>query len=103
LSDDIYCIYTDYESDHSGWYTAVLGCRVKQEDGLPEGLVVAKVPEGNYRVYTPVGEFPANIASTWRYIWQDNIDRSYLADFDLYKAGSKSFGETEAEVYLGVV
>ncbi len=103
LSEDSYCVYTDYESDQFGWYTAVLGCSVKGGDALPHGIVATKVPSGNYRVYQPLGEFPANVASTWRSIWQDDIDRAYRADFDLYKAGASSFEETEAEVYLGVV
>lgn len=28
VSDDLYCVYTDYENDYRGWYTTLLGCRV---------------------------------------------------------------------------
>ena len=99
LSDDIYCVYTDYESDHTGRYIAVLGCRVEDADSVPTALV----PDGDYHIYKPEGKFPDSVANTWRQIWQTPIERKYSADYDLYKAGAKSFEETEAEVYLSVV
>jgi predicted transcriptional regulator YdeE len=99
-SDDLYCVYTDYETDHTGWYTAVIGCRVAEAGG--DGMFIALVPSGSYRVYTPGGKFPDCVANTWRNIWEDGSDRKYIADYDLYKAGAKSFEETEAEIYVGV-
>jgi predicted transcriptional regulator YdeE len=102
LSDDIYCVYTDFETDHTGWYTAVIGCQVSEAGDIADWFT-ALVPEGSYRVYEPRGKFPDCVANTWMQIWQDGIDRAYLADYDLYKAGVKSFEETEVEVHLGVI
>ena len=99
-SDDLYCVYTDYETDHTGWYTAVIGCRVT--DTGNDGLFIALVPSGNYRVYKPEGKFPDCIGDTWMHIWEDSAGRSYIADYDLYKAGANSFEETETEIYLGM-
>jgi predicted transcriptional regulator YdeE len=99
-SDDLYCVYTDYETDHTGWYTAVIGCRVT--DAGNDGMFVALVPSGSYKVYKPQGKFPDCVANTWMQIWEDGADRVYLADYDLYKAGAKSFEETETEVHIGV-
>ncbi|MDB5152174.1 MAG: AraC family transcriptional regulator [Mucilaginibacter sp.] len=103
LSQDIYCVYTDYESDHTGWYTAVLGCRVENADNVPEDFFTALVPTSDYQIYTPQGKFPESVANTWRQIWQTDINRKYSADYDRYKAGARSFEETEVEVYLSVV
>jgi predicted transcriptional regulator YdeE len=103
VSDDIYCVYTDYESDHTGWYTAVLGCRVDNADNLPGSFFTALIPSGDYHIYIPQGKFPESVASAWRQIWQTPIDRKYSADYDRYKAGARSFEETEVEVYLAVV
>ena len=99
-SDDLYCVYTDYEMDHTGWYTAVIGCRVSEAGD--DGMFIALVPSGSYRVYRPDGKFPDCVAETWRHIWADGFSRKYVADYDLYKAGAKSFEETEAEIYVGV-
>jgi predicted transcriptional regulator YdeE len=103
LSEDIYCVYTDYESDYTGRYTAVLGCRVESADTINDNFFTALVPGGNFRVYNPKGKFPESVANTWRQIWQTDIDRKYSADYDRYIAGAKSFEETEVEVYLAVV
>lgn len=103
LSDDIYCIYTDYESDYTGRYTAVLGCKVESADDVNHSFFTALIPAGDYQVYKPQGRFPENVGHTWKQIWQTDIDRKYTADYDCYKAGAKSFEETEVEVYLAVV
>jgi predicted transcriptional regulator YdeE len=102
LSDDIYCVYTDYESDHTGWYTAVLGCRVTDHD-ISSSFFTALIPAGNYHIYKPEGKFPESVSNTWKQIWQTDIKRKYSTDFDRYKAGSKSFEETEVEVYLAII
>ena len=102
LSDDTYCVYTDYESDYTGAYTAVLGCRVASLDNIPEGFTGIIVPDGDYKVYYLEGQFPANIGAAWQHIWASDIDRKYASDYDWYKSGAKSFEEKEARIYLGV-
>jgi predicted transcriptional regulator YdeE len=99
-SDDLYCVYTDYETDHTGWYTAVIGCRVTEAGN--NGMFVALVPSGKFKVYKPEGKFPDCVGNTWMHIWENGTNRNYVADYDLYKAGAKSFEETETEVYVGV-
>jgi predicted transcriptional regulator YdeE len=101
LSEDIYCVYTDYETDHTGWYTAVIGCKVTEPE-INTGWFSALIPEGAYLVYKPEGKFPDCVANTWMQIWEDGVDRNYLTDYDLYKAGAKSFEETETEIHIGI-
>jgi len=101
-SDDIYCVYTDYENDHTGWYTAVLGCQILAANDS-EGMFTALIPKGSYRLYKPEGKFPCCVADTWQEIWQDGSARSYIADYDLYKAGAESFEKTKTEVYVGFI
>lgn len=101
LSEDVYCVYTDYETDHAGWYTAVIGCKVLEPE-INTGWFSALIPKGGYRVYNPEGKFPDCVANTWMQIWQDGAGRNYLADYDLYKTGAKSFEETETEIHVGV-
>src|SRR6218665_1341542 len=47
-SDALYCVYTDYESDHMGPYTTILGCRVSGTEGLPADLQVKLIGPGSY-------------------------------------------------------
>ncbi|MDO3645171.1 GyrI-like domain-containing protein [Mucilaginibacter sp. L3T2-6] len=102
LSDDMYCAYTDYESDHNCPYTAVLGCKADSSTNIPDGFTGITVPGGDYQVYYLQGLFPANIGAAWRQIWASDIDRKYASDYDWYKAGADSFEKTEATIYLGV-
>ena len=102
LSDDVYCVYTDYESDHTGWYTAVLGCRITSPNDS-DGMFTALIPKGSYRVYKPEGAFPQCMANIWQAIWNDCSPRSYIADYDLYKAGAESFETTKTEIYVGYI
>ncbi|MBS1524111.1 MAG: effector binding domain-containing protein [Bacteroidetes bacterium] len=102
LSDDIYCVYTDYEPDHTGWYTTVLGCRVEKPE-IESGLFSALVPEGSYRRYKPVGDLPGCVVDTWMKIWEDSPSRSYIADYDVYRAGINCPDGSGVEVYLGVI
>jgi predicted transcriptional regulator YdeE len=94
-SDDVYCVYTDYETDHTGWYTAVLGCRVTEAGH--NGMFVALVPSGSYRQYEPTGQLPDSINEAWMQIWNESGGRSYVADYDVYRPDGK------VEIYIGVV
>jgi len=100
--NELYCVYTDYESDHTDYYTAILGCKVTSIEYLPEGFTGKAIPAGKYNVYTPQGKFPENIAVTWQHIWDTAQGRIYTADFDVYDVAGKSFEEIEPKVYVAI-
>lgn len=98
---ELYCVYTDYESDHNDYYTAILGCKVSSIEYLPGGFVGKAIPAGKYRVYSSEGKFPESVGATWQYIWQSEINRIYTADFDVYDL-SKGFENAGAKIYVAV-
>jgi predicted transcriptional regulator YdeE len=98
-AEDIYCVYTDYETDHTGWFTTILGCRVHEI--VNDGFFVALIPSGNYRIYKPQEKEPDAVGKTWAEIWDDSASRNYIADYDLYKAGASELEETGVEIYVG--
>lgn len=100
--NELYCVYTDYESDHNDYYTAILGCKVTSIEYLPEGFTGKAIPASKYAVFTPVGKFPANIGATWQYIWQSDLRRTYTVDFDVYDTTDKAFEDIESKVYVAV-
>jgi predicted transcriptional regulator YdeE len=102
LSDDIYSVYTDYETDHTGFYTTVLGCKVVAPDLIPDGFTNVFIGADNYHVYYLEGKFPNKIGEAWQHIWENASDRKYTADFDLYTFDAESFEETKAKIYLAV-
>lgn len=92
--DDIYCMYTEYESDANAPYTVILGCRVNLMEEFAQDILGKTVPSAVYRVYTSAGV--DGVVETWMHIWQSDIDRAYAADFDVYKQ------DGTVETYLSV-
>lgn len=102
LSDDIYCVYTNYETDHTGFYTAVLGCKVSSPKPIREDFTAIILPGGKYEVYSLAGKFPDNVSEAWQRIWNGDSNRVYTADYDLYSANPKTFEDTKVKIYLAV-
>ena len=64
-TDDVYCIYTDYESDFNGPYTTILGCRVNSFDNVQEDFVSKTIPPTKYQVYKSIGKLPDSVVMRW--------------------------------------
>ena len=102
LTDEIYCVYTDYETDYTGFYTAVLCCKVSSLDNRPEGLISLTVPPANYVKYLAKGRLPDCVAEAWQQVWGSSLNRAYIADFDVWGAKAQNPEDAEVEVYVGV-
>ena len=102
ISDDIYCVYTDYESDFNGPYTAVVGCKVSTLTDIPTGLTGITIPESKYQVYKSTGKLSVSLARTWEGIWNSDLNRRYSADFDIYGEKVKDFEDAEVETYVAI-
>ena len=102
-TSDIYCIYTDYEGDFNAPYTVILGCKVLSIDqNLANGFVGKTIPKTQYQVYKSTGKLPDCVGETWNKIWKSDIDRKYVADFDLYGAKSQDPNHAEVATYVSV-
>lgn len=91
-SDDVYCVYTDYETDHTGMYTAVLGCKVNSLTRTNNSLTSVAISAGRYQVYSLKNKLSEVISAAWKQIWASDINRKYTADFDLYSSGINEHG-----------
>jgi predicted transcriptional regulator YdeE len=96
-----HAVYTDYESDHHGEYTLVVGAAAR---GLepPPGLVAVSVPAGRYRLFVAEGPMPAALIETWGRIWahydrSSSERRAFGADLEVHGADGK------VEVYVSIV
>ena len=85
LDPDIICIYTDYESDHTGKYTCLLGLKVNSLEHIPEGLTGREFAGGNFQSFLAKGDLPQAIVDTWQNIWQQDktLNRSYTYDYEI--------------------
>jgi predicted transcriptional regulator YdeE len=102
VTEEIYCVYTDYESDFNGPYTAIVGCKVSSLDDIPTGFIGKTIPDAKYQVYTSTGKLSVSLTKTWEEIWNTDLDRRYSADFDIYGDKAKDFENAEVDTYVAI-
>ena len=102
LSDDIYSIYTDYKSDYTEDYTAIIGCKVKSLDHIPNGLIGRQIQGGNFLRYISKGQIPDAVVKTWQEIWGNNkkLKRKYTADYEVYRDQFLHREIPEVDIYI---
>lgn len=103
ISNDIYCIYTDYEGDYTKPYLALLGCQVENLNDIPAGLIGKHFNGGTYIKKTAKGNlFAGVVAEAWKEIWTLDIPRTYHADFEIYGINAANPENAEVEILVGV-
>ncbi|RFZ90880.1 AraC family transcriptional regulator [Mucilaginibacter conchicola] len=99
--NEIYCVYTDYRSDHNDYYTCILGYKVTSIEYLPEGITGKAIPNARYEVFEPAdSNFPANLGEVWQRIWDTAENRAYTSDFEVHTF--KSEKDVDTKVYIAV-
>lgn len=104
VSDDIYAVYKDYETDYTGAYTVVIGYRVASLQQIPAGFVGLTIKTGPYKKFISQGKMPEAVYNTWLEIWgSKTLQRAYKTDFTVH--GKKYYdGENaEVETFISVV
>ncbi|KOP37147.1 AraC family transcriptional regulator [Flavobacterium sp. WLB] len=97
LSNDIICVYTDYEKDHTKPYTTLLGFAVENLDSIPEGLTGKTIEGRHYEKFTAKGNLANGVVyDEWLKIWNSGLNRIFTSDFEVY--GEKSLDRENAEV-----
>ncbi|MBX3254491.1 MAG: effector binding domain-containing protein [Chitinophagaceae bacterium] len=96
IDNTIYCLYTDYEKDHTRPYTTLLGCRVHEEVNEP-GITTKAFTGDKYQVFIAKGAIEDGIVfNEWLKIWNAGIDRLYTTDIEIY--GKKAKDKLNAEI-----
>ena len=99
----IYCLYTDYEKDHTMPYTTILGCAVSTLADIPEGMVSKTVKVANYQKYTAKGNLNEGIVfNEWMKIWNSDLDRAYTTDYEVYGEKSANLSQAEVDIFIAL-
>ena len=107
-SEDLYAVYSDYESDENGAYDYLLGSPVTSIDNLPAGLTYAAIPTGDYAVITTEkGPVKQVMQSAWRSIWslppaELGGKCSFLTDYEIYDKRAANPTDAQVEIYLSL-
>jgi predicted transcriptional regulator YdeE len=103
IDDNIYCLYTDYESDHTQPYTVLLGYKVPSLAEIPTGLIGKSFERGKYVPFHVVGNLQEGVVfNAWVNIWGMNLPRAYTADFEVYGAKAQNRENAEVDIFIAV-
>jgi predicted transcriptional regulator YdeE len=103
MSNDIYCMYTDYEKDHTKPYTTILGCNVASLEIVPEGMVGKYISGGKYLKQVAKGNILEGLVfNAWLKIWNSDLQRLFTADFEVYDARTANPIDAEVDIFVAI-
>nr|WP_205600661.1 MULTISPECIES: effector binding domain-containing protein [unclassified Flavobacterium] len=105
VSDEIYAVYTDYETDFTGAYTTIVGLPVSSLENIPKGFVGITIETAEYQKFVSKGKMPEAVFNTWLEIWGNkelNTKRAYQADFTIHEKKYYDGDNAEVETFISV-
>lgn len=103
-----FCTYSEYDSDHMGYYTYFIGEEVEIIDDIPQDLSSLVIPSQKYTKFTTEpGSMPIVLIQTWQKIWQMPVEtiggtRNYIVDFEIYDERAINPQNAVVDIYVGV-
>lgn len=104
LNNSIYAVYTDYKSDYTEEYTAIIGVSVAEIDQIPDGLIGREFPSESFQIFKAKGEMPNAVANSWSDIWKRDkeLKRKYTYDFEVYDENSQNGENSVVDIYIAI-
>jgi len=106
INDEIYAVYTDYETDFTGSYTTIVGLPVSSLENIPNGFTGITIETDLYQKFISRGKMPEAVSNTWLEIWGNkelNLKRAYRADFTIHGKKYHDGDNAEVETFISVV
>lgn len=93
-------IYSAYEDDEKGDYDITVGCETIKNERKAEGTVSLTIPAGRYAKFIVKGNMHTAVSQFWQELWQMNLDRTFICDFEEYQ--NSDMEQAEIHMYIGV-
>jgi predicted transcriptional regulator YdeE len=100
-SNKIYAVYTDYEGDFTKPYKVIIGYAILDTKTIAKDLTTKIIPASNYKVFNVSGKYPECLTKAWQDIWHANLNRKYLADFEVYPEDF-NFDDAKLDIYISI-
>ena len=103
-----FCTYAEYESDHTGEYTYLIGEEVSSTDTIPANMKSLIISPQKYVKFTNgPAPMPEVIRKPWQEIWQMSPrdfggKRMYHADFEVYDERARDHQNIILDIYIGI-
>jgi predicted transcriptional regulator YdeE len=100
VDENLYAVLTDYESDHHGAYTQIVGIAVRSAARLPEGMVAVRVPGVPVMKLEARGPMPQALVECWQEVWKHTESgatptRAFTTDVEVHHPAG-------ADLYIAV-
>ena len=103
MDNDIYAVYSDYETDYTGAYTTIIGARVTTLNNVPNGFTGITIEEDAYKKFVSKGKMPDAVVNTWLDIWSNkSLERAYRFDFTVHSKKYHDGDQAEVETFISV-
>lgn len=93
-------IYTDYAGNEMDDYSVVVGCESESVKRIPEGAAARTIPAGTYAKFIVKGHMQKAVAEFWQELWNMDLPRSFVCDFEEYQNSDMENGEIH--IYIGL-
>ncbi|RAJ25364.1 GyrI-like domain-containing protein [Pedobacter cryoconitis] len=103
IDNSLYCIYTDYEKDHTKPYTTILGCKVENLSEVPNHMVSKTIKDATYQKFVAEGNLMQGaVYNEWTKIWNSESGRTFTADFEVYDERSLNPENAVVDIFVAV-
>ena len=103
IDTTLYCMYTDYEKDHTKPYTTILGCRVNDLSKIPENMIGKTIEQATYTKYLAKGNLTEGaVFKEWTKIWNTDLPRNFTADFEIYDEKAQNPENAEVDIFIAI-
>lgn len=107
IDSAIIALYYDFENDKNGQYNLLLGAQVSSLDEIPTGMVFKQVSAQKRIVFlSEVGQASHVCFELWKKIWvledEGKLNRTYIADYELYDERAKDPQKAQVAIHIGV-
>jgi predicted transcriptional regulator YdeE len=105
---DLIAVYTDYETDHTGHFTYLLGLPILTAESLPADLTIKHIPAGRYAVFSSSrGPIKQVVPEIWQRIWSMSPEelggtRAFKTDYEIYDQRAANPENAQIDVYVGL-
>lgn len=93
-------IYSGYAGGPMDDYDITVGCETTAQGKPLEGLAELKIPAGKYARFVVKGHVQGAVAKFWEELWQMDLDRTFVADFEEYQ--DSEMENAEIHIYIGI-
>ncbi|MBL3657124.1 GyrI-like domain-containing protein [Fulvivirga sediminis] len=103
VDNEVLSIYTNYEGDHTKPYDTIIGCRVQSIDEVPDGMVSQAFEGGIYVKFVAEGNLDEGVIyDKWLEIWDIDLDRDFIADFEVFGNKAMNRENAKVDIYIGL-